>query len=171
MVEINKAILRVEQRLAFIGAGIIAGVWMERLLSAGAAVPEQIMACDIRLERLEQLGQQLGVRTSLNNRDAATFARMVIIAAPPSEILPVIREIRPSLGPDHSVVSLAAGVSLAALERELGAVPAVRVTPNTPALVGEAMNLVAYGTRVSETNRAEFERLLDLFGLWFEVPD
>lgn len=129
------------------------------------------MACDVRPRRLEELRQQLGVRTSLNNREGAAFGPIAVIATPPSEALPVIREIRPALGPESVAISVAAGVSLAALERELGEVPAVRVMPNTPALVGEAMNLVAYGTRVSQTNRASVERLLDLFGLWFEVPD
>lgn len=162
---------RLEDNLAFLGAGIIAGVWMERLVSIGAAAPEQIMACDVLAERLEELRQRLGVHTSLKNSDGANFGRMVVIAVPPADVLPLVREIRHAFRPEHLVISLAAGVSVAGLEQALGVVPAVRVMSNTPSRVGEGMNLVAYGRGVAAEERARVERLLDVLGSWFEVPD
>lgn len=162
---------RIEENLAFLGAGIITAVWMERLLASGATGPEQIMACDVRPERLKELSKQLRLRTSLENREGAEFARIVVLAPPPSAVVPVLREIRPALGPMHVVISLAAGVPLAKLEQEAVDTAVVRVMPNTPALVGEAMSLVAFGHRVSESDRRLVRVLLDVLGIWFEAPD
>jgi len=162
---------RREENLAFLGAGIIARVWMERLFATGAATPEQVMACDVRPERLQELAQNLSVHTHPENSMGAEFARVIILAPPPNAVVPVLREIRPSLGPGHLVISLAAGVPLAKLEQESGEAAVVRLMPNTPALVGEAMDLVAFGRRVSEADRRVLRDLLDVLGKWFEVPD
>jgi pyrroline-5-carboxylate reductase len=171
MCEGQEVFSRIEEKCAFLGSGIIAGVWMERLLSAGVVQPQQIMACDVRPERLEELSKQLGVRTSHENRKGAEFARIVVLAPPPGAVVPVIREIRLLLGPGHLLISLVAGVPLAKIEREAGDAAVVRVMPNTPALVGKAMNLVAFGRRATDADRRLMRDLLDVMGRWFEVPD
>jgi pyrroline-5-carboxylate reductase len=171
MCEGQEVFPRIEKRLAFLGSGIIAGVWMERLLAAEVVRPEQIMACDVRPERLQEVAQELGVQTDANNRKGAEFARVIILAPPPNAVVPLLRQIRPSLKPRQLVISLAAGVPLAKLEQEVGGAVVVRVMPNTPALVGEAMNLVTFGRRVSEADRRLMRDLLEVLGKWFEVPD
>ena len=162
---------RIEEKFAFLGSGIIAGVWMERLLSAGVVQSQQIMACDVRPERLQELAQNLSVHTYPESNKGAEFARVIILAPPPNAVVPVLREIRLSLGPSHLVVSLAAGVPLAKIEQEAGEAAVVRVMSNTPALLGDGMNLVAFGRRVSESDQRLMRDLLDVLGKWFEVPD
>jgi len=171
MCEGQEVFPRIEEKFAFLGSGIIAGVWMERLLATKVIQPQQIMACDVRPERLQELAQNLGVQTDPDNSKGAAFARAVVLAPPPSEVVPVLREIRPSLGPGHLVISLAAGVPLAKLEQEAGEAAVARVMPNTPGLVGDAMNLVVFGRRVSEADWRLMRDLLDVLGKWFEVPD
>jgi len=133
--------------------------------------PQQVMACDVRPERLQELAQNLGVQTHPENSKGAEFARVIILAPPPNAVVPLLREIRPALGPGHLVVSLAAGVPLAKLEQEAGEAAVARVMPNTPGLVGDAMNLVVFGHRVSEADRRLMRDLLDVLGKWFAVPD
>ncbi len=171
MCEEQPAFSRIEEKLAFIGSGIIAGVWMERLLATAVVEPEKIMACDVRPARLQELAQSLGVRTHSQNCQGADFARVLILAPPPGDVIPVLREIRPSFRAGHLLISLAAGVPLTRLEQQAGDVAVVRVMPNTPALVGEAMNLVAFGQCVTEADRKLTRNLLDVLGRWFEVPD
>ncbi len=76
----HHAFPRIEEKLAVLGSGIIAGVWMKRLLAAGVIQPQQIMACDVRHARLLELAQGLGVRTHSANSQGAEFARVVILA-------------------------------------------------------------------------------------------
>ena len=136
------------EKLAFIGTGKIAEVWMDRLITRGVS-PTDVMACDVRPERLAQIQREFkSVQTCADNREAARFARVLVLATPPGEVLKVLAQLKGELSAEHLLICLAAGVPLAKLE-EVAKVPVVRVMPNTPALVGEAMNLVAYGTSVS----------------------
>lgn len=159
------------QKVAFIGAGKIAEVWIDRLIMSGIVNPTDMMACDVRSERLAHIQEEFkSLSTSVDNREAARFARVLVLATPPGEVLKVLAQLRSELSDEHLLVSLAAGIPLARLQ-EVVKVPVVRVMPNTPALVGEAMNLVAYGTSVSPPQRAFLETFLEKLGDWYEVDD
>jgi pyrroline-5-carboxylate reductase len=62
------------------------------------------------------------------------------------------------------VVSIAAGVRLAALEAALGRVPVVRAMPNTPALVGSGVTAIAPGSLAGEEDLAWAEEVLGAVG-------
>lgn len=159
------------EKLAFIGTGKIAEAWIDRLIMGGVVSSTDVMACDVRPERLALMqGQFKSVHTNLDNREAARFARVLVLATPPGEVLKVLAQLKGELSAEHLLVCLAAGVPLAKLE-EAARVPVVRVMPNIPALVGEAMNLVAYGTSVSPSQRAFLETLLEKLGDWYEADD
>jgi pyrroline-5-carboxylate reductase len=163
---------KVGHKLAFIGTGRIAEVWIDRLVQTGAIGSADWMACDIDPEKLPRIREQFGHElTTTDPCEAARFARLLVVATPPGEVMQVLSQMRPELSPNHVVVSLAAGFTMAMLESLLGEVPVVRVMPNTPALVGEAMNLVVFGRAVSPAARADIEKLLELFGGWHVVDD
>jgi pyrroline-5-carboxylate reductase len=159
------------QKISFLGAGNIAEAWIERLIASGFAAPEQLLAADIRPEPLEKLDRRWGIRTTGKNADAAGFGDFLVLAVPPPATLPVLQEAAPSLRAGQIVVSLAAAVPLEMLEQAAGGRPVVRVMPNTPALVGAAMNLVVFGSRVTGDERERLSPLLDVLGEWLEVPD
>jgi pyrroline-5-carboxylate reductase len=69
------------------------------------------------------------------------------------------------------VVSIAAGVRLAVLERSLGAVPVVRAMPNTPALVGAGVTAIAAGSLAGEDDLAWAEEVLGAVGEVVRVPE
>lgn len=163
---------KVSQKLAFIGAGRIAEVWINRLVETGAIGPEDWMICDTDDKRLQRLC--FDFRHELATTDcgeAVRFGRLIVVATPPGEVTRVLARVRADLSPDHVVISVAVGVSMAMLEAVLGDIPVVRVMPNTPALVGEAMNLVVFGRAVSPSARADIENLLEIFGVWHVVDD
>lgn len=159
-----------KERLAFIGAGSIAEAWLEGFLARGIP-PEQMMACDPRQDRLQEIAARWKLRTSTVNGDGVEFAEIIVLATPPPLILPVLREIRPALKERHLVISLGAGVSLAALEGAAGSTPALRIMPNIASLVGEGMNLVCFGQSVPAVVRHRVEQMLDLLGRRLEVDD
>jgi pyrroline-5-carboxylate reductase len=159
------------EKVAFIGAGRIAEVWIERLLNSQLTDPQQIMAADIRNERLQEIGQRWNIRTSLINSEPAAFGDLLVLSVPPPETLSVLKAVTTLLRPGQIVVSLAAAVPIADLEQIAGRQPVVRVMPNTPALVGEAMNLVVFGSSVLAAERSRIMPLLDNLGKWFEVAD
>ena len=74
--------------------------------------------------------------------------------------------------PSHLIVSVAAGITTARIERALGdAVPVVRCMPNTPALVDEAMTVVSAGSHAGEEHLDVAEALLAAVGKVARVPE
>ena len=70
----------------------------------------------------------------------------MVLAVKPADVGGLAAEIAPVLGPETLVVSVAAGITTAFLERHLPAgARVVRVMPNTPMLVGEGMSAIAAG--------------------------
>jgi pyrroline-5-carboxylate reductase len=76
------------------------------------------------------------------------------------------------LGPDHLVISIAAGVSLSRLEGALEpGIRVVRTMPNTPALVGAGALAYALGTSATASDGTLVRRLFSAVGLAIEVKE
>jgi pyrroline-5-carboxylate reductase len=159
-------------KLAFIGAGNIVEVIVDRLVTVGSLPPSHMFACDIRADRRVYLRERFkGLHTSEEPREAVQFASCIIIGTPASAVPSVLHEIRASLTPEHVLICLATSVPLAELEKLSGGTAVVRALVNTPSLVGEGMNLVAFSSRVSPEHRRGINALLAMFGPKFEVSD
>jgi pyrroline-5-carboxylate reductase len=151
--------------VAFLGAGRMSEAWIERLIQSGAVPAAQIMACDPSSERLAYMsGRYEGLNTTTANEDGARFGDFVVISTPPPDVIPALAKIRPLLQEGAIVISLAAGVPLQKIVSTATGIPALRVMPNTPSMVGEAMSLVCYPPSAGEDVRHRVEALLNTFG-------
>jgi pyrroline-5-carboxylate reductase len=156
----------------FLGGGIIAGVFIERLLSGGGVPAGNLLASDVRPERLDLLRRDLGIRVSADNREAARFGDVVFVAVPPNAVKAVLAEVRDELRPQVLVVSLAAAVPTPVMEEAIGRPAAVvRVIPNTPSLIGRGMNPHCLGRHVRSEDLGFVEKLLALFGETIRVEE
>jgi len=181
----------------FLGAGQMAEALIRGVLAAKLVGPLQIMATDIILERIEYLARELGIRTASSKNEALEFGRLIVIAVKPQDVPALLEEISPLLGDDHVVVSIAAGVTIATLERSLeepvhppggppgrpggmpdtvsaarlATVPVVRVMPNTPALVGAGMAAVALGHHADASHGELVLQLMSSVGQAVMLPE
>jgi pyrroline-5-carboxylate reductase len=69
------------------------------------------------------------------------------------------------------IISIAAGITLEALENALPGRRVIRVMPNTPCFVGEAASGFALGTRATDDDRTLVKSLLDAVGVSVEVNE
>jgi pyrroline-5-carboxylate reductase len=156
--------------LAIFGGGKIG----EALLSGwlrGDYTADDVMVCEKHPERAQYISSTYGVKT-VDIDEAATSARTLLVAVKPQDIDALLQSLRPVVTPAHLVVSVAAGVHTASLERGLAdGVPVVRCMPNTPALVDQAMTAVAPGRHAAEEHLAVAERLLAAVGRVVRVPE
>ncbi len=152
-------------RIGVIGAGNMGTTILEGLLDAGAATPEQLMASDPREPRRKEL-EERGVRTTASNLEVARFAELLVLATKPQVFDRVLGEIAPGTGPETLVVSIAAGIPIDAIERQLApGTRVVRTMPNTPALVGAGATAIAPGEHVTEEDLATVEALFASVGI------
>jgi pyrroline-5-carboxylate reductase len=134
------------KKLAILGAGKIGETLIKGLLEAGVIDAGRVLVTTAHPERAQALAARLGVRAAASNVAAASEADVVLLAVKPKVIAPVAREIREVVRPEQLVISVAASVRTAAIERELGpSVPVVRAMPNTPCSLKQGMTAVCAG--------------------------
>ena len=157
--------------IAFIGAGNMAGSIIGGLLSSGHP-PDRIRAADpfpASLERLAALGP---VGLFDDNAAAAEGADVVVLAVKPQVMAEAATSIAAQVSASGAVVvSIAAGITIATLEKRLGPGTAiVRCMPNTPALLGCGASALYANAATTEPQRAHAQALLDAVGVTRWVP-
>ena len=150
--------------VAFIGAGAMASAMIGGLLSRRDVEADGIVASDRRQERLDAVGGQFGIRATLDNREAALNARVIVLSVKPQVLPGVLAELRGAVEPGALVVSIVAGATITAIATGLGHRAIVRTMPNTPAQVGEGMTVWTATPEVSERQREQAGAIVAALG-------
>ncbi len=146
------------KKIAFIGAGNLAEALIRGVLKAGLFQCRNIIASDVREEKLEELRKQYGISTFYSNTEAVEKADIVILAVKPQIIQEVLKDIaQMAIDDSKLIISVAAGVPISVITLSLteggGKNPRiVRVMPNAPALVQEGAAALAGGAHTSESD-------------------
>jgi pyrroline-5-carboxylate reductase len=134
------------KKICIIGTGNMGEALVSGLIGSGSSSPEKIICTDVREDALKAIQKKYGVRTSLSNLEAVTKSDIVIYAVKPQIMAAVIKETAGKLDMSKLVISIAAGVPMAALESCLNKeLRLIRVMPNIAAAVKEAATAVAAG--------------------------
>ena len=155
------------KKLALIGAGklgeaLLSGVLSSQLLPV-ASVEATVAEAD--RPRADYLKEIYGVKVHINNIQAVSGADLVLVCLKPQQVKGVLHEIRKDLKPDALLISVAASVTTALIERELGrAVRVVRAMPNTPCLIRQGMTALAAGRHATEDDVAMAREIFSSMG-------
>jgi pyrroline-5-carboxylate reductase len=158
--------------IAFIGGGNMARSLVGGLVTGGRA-PDTIRVAEPVAAVRESLAADLGVRVFATAAEAVDGAGTWVFAVKPQ----VMREVCAGLADAAQatrplVVSIAAGITIAQLERWLGgAAGVVRAMPNTPALLGAGVTGLHANARVDADGRAAAQALLASAGKTVWIDD
>lgn len=159
-------------KVGFIGLGNMGSAMIGGMLAQGMADKKDILGADSYRPAMEKAAGQFGIRTVLDNLEVSSYADFLIVAVKPQTAEQVIMEIRDSITEDKVIISIIAGKTIGWLaERFDRPVKLVRVMPNTPALVGEAISGVCRNELVSEAEMEQCIGILQSFGKAEEVPE
>jgi pyrroline-5-carboxylate reductase len=118
------------QRVALIGAGVMAEVLAAGLLRSRLVPPENVLVSHYRQDRLNQLSERLGVRGVLDNREAYAASDLAVLCVRPQAMSEVLGQIAEVAEPDRLVISIAAGLPIRFYESRLPAeTPFIRAMP------------------------------------------
>jgi len=160
-----------DRTIAFLGAGNMAEAMIKGLIRAGAK-PAMLTATARRKERLEELQRAFSIRTTQDNLAAAKEAEVVVLAVKPQALAKLLILIAPAIDPQKLVISIAAGVPIAALERKLGnGARIVRAMPNTPALVSSGACALSGGEHATEQDLALAQTIFNAVGITTVVEE
>lgn len=148
-------------KLGMVGAGNMGSAILRGTLQAGTLASD-LMVYDANQEKMGSMAKELGIAAAASARDLTSQCDLIFLAVKPDVIGSVIREIAP-LADGKVLVSMAAGWSLGLLEKQGGGVPLklVRIMPNTPAMVNEAMTAVCANSLVKAE---ELDQVVQIMG-------
>ncbi|HET7930694.1 MAG TPA: pyrroline-5-carboxylate reductase [Rhodanobacteraceae bacterium] len=158
--------------MAFIGGGNMARSLIGAQVARGAQ-PTSIRVAEPRAEARDALAKEFGVQVFSSAADAVNGAECVMLAVKPQVVGEVCSDLAGSLRDAHAlVISIAAGIRIAQLERLLGEQHAiVRCMPNTPALVGAGAAGLCANVHVTTGQRALAESILEAAGIVRWIDD
>jgi len=157
------------RRLAIVGGGKMGGAIATRVVETGLLPPERVVVSEPFEATRTALAARLGVATVSDNATAARDADAVVLAVTPQVMAGALESLRATLRPEQLVVSIAAGVTLETLGAGLGHTAIVRVMPNTPAQVGQAVSAWIAAPAVSDAQKAIVRGVLRAIGTELEV--
>lgn len=149
-------------RIGFIGIGNMGGAILTGYAASGKADDNQLMAYDLNEDLCKKMKGEIS-RLELCESSSALCkaADMIILGVKPQIIENVLQDIKEYYDGTKTIVTMAAGVDMAIIEKHLGRdAKVIRIMPNTPAKVGEAMTAVC---RNDNTDPEVFDAAMEIF--------
>ncbi len=157
-------------KIAFIGAGAMGGAIIKGLLAENAVQPNQIVASDPVESQRTRMASEYGIKTTADNCTAVQDANIVIICVKP-QIFPLVTpDLQGQIPPEALVVSIMAGINIAAMREGLACTRIVRCMPNTPAQVGMGVTGWLPTADVTEEQIGQTAIILRALGEQIRVP-
>lgn len=155
--------MNTEQPILILGGGKMGGALAVRWHTARLA-PIHVVEHDEA--RRYELGE-FGIATHASLADVPTDYSVLVLAIKPQQFLGMVSEIKAHASNNSLVISIMAGISIAALQQISRR--AVRAMPNLPALIGESMT-GAYASKLDADDRTFVAELFGAVGqfAWVE---
>lgn len=133
----------------FIGTGNMGG-------ALSRAIKNKTIALSNRTpEKAEELAKVINA-TATTNEDVARNSQYLLLGVKPQVLPSLIDEIREFVNPDTILVTMAAGIKMASLEKEFKNAKVIRIMPNTPVAIGEGVVLASKNANVSDDELGQF---------------
>ena len=156
--------------IVIIGAGVMGETFIAGLLRAGYP-PSQIVISEKDEARRGEVRDRFDV-DAMAPVEAAALADIALLAVKPGDARGVLAQIGPRLRPGSVLISIAAGVSTAAMASVVGErVSVIRAMPNTPAVIGEGMTVLSPGAGYSSEAITSATRMLEVIGRVAQVNE
>jgi pyrroline-5-carboxylate reductase len=157
-------------KIAFLGAGKMAGALIRGFLGAGLVRPEEISSADVNAEALKALADETGIHAAPSNATAVEGAEIVFLCVKPQAAARALAEAALD-GGQSLLVSIAAGVRVDALRRMTACKRVIRVMPNTAAMAGMSATAIVADLPATESDIHLIQKFFEAVGTVFRVSE
>ncbi len=161
-----------DKKIVFLGAGNMAEALIRGLVISGLVNKQNILATDIRQERLNYIKKKFGTRVSSDNKKAVRQGEIIVLAVKPQQMEGLLGEIGDAVTGEQLVISIAAGIPTKYIEKFFDQrVPVTRVMPNTPALVSEGASAITPGKYANKKHLEIAKKIFSAVGYVTVLPE
>jgi len=154
-----------DKKIGVIGTGNMGEALISGLIYAKSSVSKNIICSDVRKEKLKSVKDAYGVFTTTSNIDVVKASEIVIYAIKPQIMASILKETASHLDMSKVIISIAAGVPLAAIESCLNKdLRLIRVMPNIAASVKEGAAGIAAGKHATKNDLKLAKAIFDSVG-------
>ncbi len=159
-------------KLGIIGLGNMADAMIGGILKKEMVPREDIMGSAATQRTITRMAEKYKIKTTLDNREVARWADVLILAVKPQYLQAVIDGIKDCIEKDTLLLTIAAGKRMDWYEEAFGKeIKLVRCMPNTPAMAGEGCTAVCAGPCVTKEEEETALRLMGSFGYVCRLPE
>jgi len=160
----------IHKKIAFIGAGNMAKAIVLGALN-NFYPADKLIISNPTPQKLDFFAE-LGVKTTTDNKHAATQADVIVLSVKPNKIGDICKQIGPVLTADKLIVSVAAGITTDYIASCLGKdMPIVRTMPNTASRVSSGVTGVFANAAVTEDHEELVEAIFSAISLVIWLDD
>jgi pyrroline-5-carboxylate reductase len=160
-------------KLGVIGCGKMGTALVQGAIRASVVKSENVIGCDPFVGSREAFTKATGAITTVDMGEVISASDVILLCTKPSDAIAALADAgKSAVGQEKLVLSIAAGLTLAALET---AAPVnfriIRAMPNTPALVGKGAAGFCLGGRATAEDGEIARSLLAAVGLAVQTPE
>ncbi len=160
------------ESIGLVGGGQMGEALVRGIIESGLFTADKIMIAEPFAERRQYLQSTYNIGVTESSAELAENCRVIILAVKPQIMDPVLGQYQDHLGADHLVISIAAGVTIAQLEKGLGQnMRIIRVMPNTPALVLAGASALSGNSNTGQGDITAGLQIFSAVGTCVEVPE
>ncbi len=158
--------------VGLIGGGQMAEALIVGMLQAELFKNTRIIVADPAVDRVHYLRTTYGIGAVETPEELCQAAQILILAVKPQVYRQVLAGYAPCFTSEHMLISIMAGVTLAALE---GSLPenskVIRVMPNTPCLVQAGASAFSGNDQVTADEKQVCQDIFSAVGCCLELPE
>ncbi|MGS0764757.1 pyrroline-5-carboxylate reductase [Syntrophomonas curvata] len=156
--------------LGIVGCGRMANAIVKGLGADRAGFAE-IIVNDVDETKALTFSREHGIKTA-SYAELLHKCSTVIMAVKPYQVIEALKAGQGLWHPGQLLISIAAGIKLAGIEKATGnQMAVVRVMPNTPCLVGQGIAAVAAGSRATNQDVALVMSIFDCLGTAVRIDE
>ncbi|KAH9600480.1 Pyrroline-5-carboxylate reductase [Trypanosoma melophagium] len=142
------------------------------LIRSGKYAGDSITVYNRTEATVKRLCSQYGVRAGESASHVASNAKIVLVGVKPYTVCTVLESIRDALKEDTIIVSVAAAITIAAMEKAVGRpCKIIRTMPNVPARVGAGITSITPNSCVTPEETASVVKMFNTVGKTVEVAE
>ena len=154
--------------IGIIGYGSMGKMLLEKFAVSEWISSDELLVYNRHPEKLADVAHIFNIAPS--SAELAAASDIIFVCVRPTDMRDVLESIRDSVRQDALVVSLNGSIPFVLLEK-LIPTKLAKVIPSVTAEIDRSQTLVCYNSKVSESDKAELEKLLRGIGSVTELPE